>query len=181
VQDPLVADDQQRGGEQHEGGQARQAAPAAGDVVAGRVFRGGEAAFGAGAAGVGAALGGRGIVVFLPGFRVDVRRDGDGLLGAAGLRLFRGRAAPGSRTSSSSLPGCRPATRSPGRWEQLIPAAAMNVASPSSPAASASQVARSRLVSSRGGPLPPSSARNPAISAGLQVALARSRGSMILV
>jgi len=32
-----------------------------------------------------------------------------------------------------------------------------------------------------GSPLPPSSARNPAISAGLQGALARSRGSMILV
>ncbi len=50
-----------------------------------------------------------------------------------------------------------------------------------SPAASASQVARSRLVSSRGSPLPPSSARNPAISAALQGALARSRSSMILV
>jgi hypothetical protein len=88
---------------------------------------------------------------------------------------------PSSRTASASPPGASPATRSPSRWEQLIPAAAMNVASPSRPAASASQVARSRLVSSRGGPLPPSSARNPAISAGLQGALARSRGSMILV
>ena len=51
--------------------------------------------------------------------------------------------------------GSSPATRSR-RWEQLIPAACMNVASPS---AWRSQVARSRLVSSRGRPVPPSSAR----------------------
>ena len=42
-----------------------------------------------------------------------------------------GRAAPSSRTACSSPPGSRPATRSPSRWEQLIPAARMNVASPS--------------------------------------------------
>ena len=59
------------------------------DVVCGGVLDGGEAAFGAGAAGVGAAPRGGGVVVFLPGLRVHVRRDGDGLLGAAGLRVLR--------------------------------------------------------------------------------------------
>ena len=49
-------------------------------------------------------------------------------------------------------PARSPATRSPSRWEQLIPAACMNVASPSSSAQSASHVARSREVSSRGRP-----------------------------
>ena len=68
-------------------------------------------------------------------------------------------ARPSSATASASLPGSRPASRSPRRWLQVIPAACMNVASPSSSAHSASQVARSRLVSSRGSPLPPSSAR----------------------
>ena len=41
---------------------------------------------------------------------------------------------------------------SPSRWLQVIPAACMKVASPSSSATSASQVARSREVSSRGSP-----------------------------
>jgi hypothetical protein len=59
------------------------------------------------------------------------------------------RDAPSSRTASASPAGSSPATRSPRRWEQEIPAACMNVASPSSPAASRGQVARSRLVSSR--------------------------------
>ena len=59
---------------------------------------------------------------------------------------------------SASPPGSRPATRSPSRWEQLIPAARMNVASPSRSPQSASQVARSREVSSRGSPPPPSRA-----------------------
>ncbi len=54
-EDALVADDQQRRGEQHEGCQAHEAA--AGDVAGGGVLDGGEAAFGAGAAGVGAAPG----------------------------------------------------------------------------------------------------------------------------
>ena len=57
-------------------------------------------------------------------------------------------------TASASPAGSSPATRSPSRWEQLIPAACMNVASPSSSAQSASQVARSREVSSRGRPAP---------------------------
>ncbi len=48
---------------------------------------------------------------------------------------------------------------SPSRWLQLIPAAAMKVASPISSAASASQVARSRDVSSLGSPVPPASDR----------------------
>ena len=43
---------------------------------------------------------------------------------------------------------------SPSRWEQEIPAACMNVARPSSCATSASQVARSRLVSRAGQPAP---------------------------
>src|SRR5580700_2637900 len=63
----------------------------AGDVVAGGVLDGGEAALGAAAAGVGAAPGRRRVVVLLPGFRVHGRRDGDRLLGAAGLGvLWRG-------------------------------------------------------------------------------------------
>ncbi len=47
---------------------------------------------------------------------------------------------------------------SPSRWLQVIPAARMNVARPRACAQSASQVARSRLVSSRGSPVPPASA-----------------------
>src|SRR6266487_1683652 len=70
-----------------EAGEGHAAAPAAADVVAGGVLGGGEAAFGAGAAGVGAAVRGGGVVVYLPGFRVDLGRDGDGLLGAAGLGM----------------------------------------------------------------------------------------------
>src|ERR1019366_8370153 len=84
-EDALVADDEQRRGEQHQRGQAHQAAPAAADVVGGGVLGGGEAAFGAGAAGVGAAVPGGGVVVLLRGFRGDLGRDGEGLLGAAGL------------------------------------------------------------------------------------------------
>ena len=53
-EDPLVADDEQRHCEQREGCQAHEAAPAAADVVGGGVLGGGEAAFGAGPAGVGA-------------------------------------------------------------------------------------------------------------------------------
>jgi hypothetical protein len=67
LQDALVADDEQRRGEQHQRGQAHQAAPAAADVVGGGVLGGGEAAFGAGAAGVGAAVRGGWVVVFLRG------------------------------------------------------------------------------------------------------------------
>jgi len=36
------------------------------------------------------------------------------------------RVPPGSRTACASQAGSSPATRSPGRWEQLIPAACMN-------------------------------------------------------
>ena len=56
------------------------------------------------------------------------------------------RAAPSSCTAAASSAGSSPVIRSPSRWEQLIPAACMNVARPSSRAQSASQVARSRLV-----------------------------------
>ena len=52
-QDALVADDEQAGEPEGERGQAREAAPAAGDVVGGRVLGGGEGPFGAGAPGVG--------------------------------------------------------------------------------------------------------------------------------
>src|SRR5580698_5543109 len=83
--DALVAGDDQAGGEQQPGGQAHDAAPAAGGVAGGGVLEGGEAAFGAGAAGVGAAVRGGGVVVFLRGLGQDVRGDGQGLLGAAGL------------------------------------------------------------------------------------------------
>jgi hypothetical protein len=90
AEDALVADDEQRGGEQHEGCQAHEAAPAAADVVAGGVLGGGEPAFGAGAPVAGAAPGGGGVVVFLRGFGEHVRGDGDRLLGAAGLGVFGG-------------------------------------------------------------------------------------------
>ena len=89
-EDALVADDEQGDSEQHEGRQAHEAAPAAADVVAGGVLGGGEAALGAGAAGVGAAPGRRRVVVLLPGLGADLGRDGDGLLRAAGLGVFRG-------------------------------------------------------------------------------------------
>ena len=42
---------------------------------------------------------------------------------------------PSSATACSSPPGSRPAMMSPSRWEQVIPAACMNVARPSSCAA----------------------------------------------
>jgi hypothetical protein len=89
-EDALVADDELGGGEQRQGRQSREAAPAAADVVGGGVLGGGEAAFGAGAAGVGAVPGGGGVVVFLRGFSVGLGRDGEGLLGAAGLGVFGG-------------------------------------------------------------------------------------------
>jgi hypothetical protein len=47
VQDPLVAGDEHGRGEQREGCQSHEAAPAAADVVAGGVRGGGEAALGA--------------------------------------------------------------------------------------------------------------------------------------
>jgi hypothetical protein len=46
---------------------------------------------------------------------------------------------------------------SPSRWEQVIPAACRNAARPISWAQPASQVGRSRLVSSLGSPVPPAS------------------------
>jgi hypothetical protein len=46
--------------------------------------------------------------------------------------------------SASSVPGCRMAVMSPGRWLQVMPAACRNVARPRAWAASASQVARSQ-------------------------------------
>src|SRR6266700_733651 len=56
VEDPLVAGDDQGGGEERDGGDAGEPAPAAADVVAGGVLGGGEGPFGGGAAGVGAAV-----------------------------------------------------------------------------------------------------------------------------
>jgi hypothetical protein len=115
-EDALVADDEQGRGEQHQGGQSHQAAPAAGDVAGGGVLGGGEAALGSGAAGVGPAPGFGGVVVFLPGFRVHVCRDGEGLPGAAGLGVLRGR-----RISGRSRFSCIEAGRS-GHW--ILPMAA---------------------------------------------------------
>jgi hypothetical protein len=63
-----------------------------------------------------------------------------------------------SATAWASSPGSRAAIRSPSRWEQVIPAACMKVASPGCCAQLASQVDRSRLASSRGSPVPPASA-----------------------
>ena len=65
---------------------------------------------------------------------------------------------PSSRTASASLAGSSPASRSPSRWEQLIPAACMNVASPSSSAQLGQPGGPQPEVSSRGSPVPPSSA-----------------------
>src|SRR5262249_15616719 len=90
-QDALVAGDEQGGGEQHEGCQAHEAAPAAADVVGGGVLGGGEAAFGAGVAGVGGGARGGGGGGWLVGLGHDVPGgSGDRLLGAAGLGVFRG-------------------------------------------------------------------------------------------
>ena len=89
-EDPLVADRVQGGEPERGRGQAHEAAPAAGDGVAGGVLDGGEASFGGGAAGVGAAVRRGGVVVFLPGLRRDIRPDGEGLLGAAGRRVLGG-------------------------------------------------------------------------------------------
>src|SRR5205807_9805058 len=52
----LVADGVQAGEPERERGEAHEAAPAAADGVTGWVFDGGEASFGGGAAGVGAAV-----------------------------------------------------------------------------------------------------------------------------
>ena len=73
VQDALVADGQQAGDPQGERGQARQAAPAAGDAGGGGVLDGGEGALGAGAPGVGAPVRWGRVVVFLPGLGRDLR------------------------------------------------------------------------------------------------------------
>ena len=81
-------------------------------------------------------------------YDLDPRRDagdaGDLLQDHQGDRGRR--AAPGSRTAAALRGGSGAAGRSPGRWEQLIPAACMNVASPSSSAQSRSHVVRSRGV-----------------------------------
>ena len=77
---------------------------------------------------------------------LDPRRDAGGAddLLQRRQRDHDCRAAPSSRTAAASLAGSSPAIRSPSRWEQVIPAACMNVASPSWSAQPASQVARSR-------------------------------------
>ena len=64
---------------------------------------------------------------------LDPRRDAGGVddLLERRQRDHDGRAAPSSRTAAASPAGSSPATRSPSRWEQLIPAACMNVARPS--------------------------------------------------
>ena len=62
--------------------------------------------------------------------------------------MLTARCRPSSATAWSSVPGFRAAVMSPSRWQQVIPAACRNVARPVSCAASASQVARSREVSS---------------------------------
>jgi hypothetical protein len=91
---------------------------------------------------------------------LDPRRDAGGVddLLQRGQRGAH-RVAPSSATAVASSAGLRAASRSPSRWEQVIPAACMNVARPSRSATSASQVARSRPVSSRGSPAPPDSDR----------------------
>ena len=88
VQDALVADGEQAGQPQVQRGEAGEAAPASGDVAGGGVLDGGKRPLGAGAAGVGPAVGRGRVVVFLPGLGRDLRGDGDGLLGAAGWRML---------------------------------------------------------------------------------------------
>ena len=78
-EDALVADGEQAGDPEREGGQAGQAAPAAGDAGGGGVLDGGERALGAGAPCVGAAVRRGRVVVFLPGLGRHGRRDGEGL------------------------------------------------------------------------------------------------------
>src|SRR5262249_56300256 len=78
------------GGEGGGGGWGGEGARGGADVVGGGVLGGGEAALGAGAAGVGAPPGRGRVVVFLGGLGEHVRRDGDRLLGAAGLGMFWG-------------------------------------------------------------------------------------------
>src|SRR5258708_36588359 len=77
-EDLLVAGDEQAGEPERERGQAREAAPASGHVVAGGVLGGGEGPLGTGAPCVGAAVRRGGVVVFLPGLGRDFGRDGDG-------------------------------------------------------------------------------------------------------
>ena len=86
-------------------------------------------------------------------------------------RVHGRRAAPSSVTASASPAGSSVASRSPSRWEQVIPAACMNVARPSSRAQSASQVIRSRAASSRGSPVPPASERVSGVVMFLRTAL----------
>ena len=119
LQDALVAGDDQACGEQHQRCQAHQAASAAADVVTGGIFDGGEAAFGAGAASVGAAVRGGGVVVLLPGFRVHPGRDSEGLPGTAGLRFSGGWRISGrsrSRVIEAGRRGQRILPMAAGHW-----------------------------------------------------------------
>ena len=80
AEDALVADGVQAGEPECEWCEAHEAAPAAADGVGGRVFDGGEGAFGAGAPGVGAAVRCGWVVVFLLRFGCGGGWDGEGLL-----------------------------------------------------------------------------------------------------
>src|SRR5260221_401778 len=89
-EDALVADDQQGGGEQHQGCQAHEAAPAAADGIGGGVLGGGEAALGAGAAGGGVAGG---------------RLRGGGVLWGCGGALPAGGGGPPGGAAPRGRPG----------------------------------------------------------------------------
>jgi hypothetical protein len=67
------------------------------------------------------------------------------------------RPPPSAATADASSPGGSVATRSPRRWEQVMPAASMNVRSPIPPATLHSQVARIRESSIRCSSPPPES------------------------
>src|SRR6266487_121279 len=89
VQGALVAHDYEAGEPEHERRDAHQADPAAVDAVDGGILDGGVEPLGGGASPVGDPPGLRGVVMFLPGCRRDLRAGGDGLLGAAGRRVLR--------------------------------------------------------------------------------------------
>ena len=69
----------------------------------------------------------------------------------------QGRISQSKVTARASSGRGRTATRSPRRWEQVMPAASMNALSPIVSATLTSQVARSRAMSSRGRSRPPES------------------------
>ena len=88
VQGAQVPHDEAAGDEDEQGREAHEPAPTSGDIVAGRVLYRRVAALYSRPPGIRLAPGGRGVVVFLSRFGVDLGRDGEGLLGAARRRAL---------------------------------------------------------------------------------------------